>query len=66
MKAITNDNYHQNPEPPIKVNRSPAILNIIAFRNNDKSICPNYDCLILEALVEDNGPFANLTALWSY
>ena len=45
---------------------SPAILSITAFRVNDNTSCPNYDCLSLEATVDDDGPFSDLSASWAY
>ena len=33
---------------------------------NDNTSCPNYDCLSLEATVDDDGPFSDLSASWAY
>ncbi len=45
---------------------SPAILSIIANRIKDNTSCPNYDCLSLEATVDDDGPFSDLSTSWAY
>ena len=48
----------------ISTKAAPAILNITAFRVQDNTTCPAYDCLALEALVDDDDLFSNLSASW--
>ena len=50
----------------INVNVAPSILSITAFRVQDNNSCPEFDCLALEALVDDDRPFSELTATWSF
>ena len=50
----------------ISVNVAPSILSITAFRVQDNGSCPEFDCLALEALVDDDRPFSELTATWSF
>ena len=50
----------------ISVNVAPSILSITAFRVQDNGSCPEFDCLALEALVDDDRPFSELNATWSF
>ena len=50
----------------ISTKAAPAILNITAFRVQDNTTCPAYDCLALEAVVDDDDLFSNLSASWRY
>ncbi|MDP7317579.1 MAG: hypothetical protein QGH12_05230, partial [SAR324 cluster bacterium] len=45
---------------------APAILSMTTTRVQDNSSCPNYDCLAMEALVDDDKAFSELSASWAY
>jgi hypothetical protein len=50
----------------VALNAAPTIMSIIAERIQDSTACPELDCLAIQAQVQDDGSFDNLSAAWSY
>ncbi len=53
-------------ETGIVLSAAPAVLSLTALRVQESASCPDYDCLALTALVDDDGPFSALSASWAY